>query len=114
QKMRDGPTQFSGRIDLNRSALVHERVGQGRELLHVGTKYDRFAGQDRFGWILAASREQTFPDEGNCGHAVPIAQLTGGIDNQTIKKWIRNRQLTSKRNTEFHSFQVALNFSSPF
>src|SRR3979411_888234 len=80
----------------------------------MGTKYHRFAGQDRFGWILPATRQQTFPDEGKCRHAIPIVQFTGGIDKQTIEKWIGNWRLTSKRDMESDSFQVSANFGGPF
>src|ERR1700736_2812700 len=80
----------------------------------MGTKYNRFAGQDRFGRILPTPREQTFPDEGKCRHAIPIVQFTGRIDKQTIEKWIGNWRLTSKRDMESDSFQLATNFGGPF
>src|ERR1700736_194407 len=80
----------------------------------MGTKYNRFAGQDRFGRILPALREQTFPDEGKCRHAIPIVQFTGRIDKQTIEKWIGSWRLTSKRDMKSDSFQLATNFGGPF
>src|SRR6266481_2128759 len=57
QEIRHGPPQFGRRVDLNRSPTGQQCVCQRREIFHMGTKYNRFPGQDRLSRILPASCE---------------------------------------------------------
>ena len=62
-----------------------------------GPKIDWLAGGDGFGRILSAMGSQTLANENDGGLIVPVAQFTGGIDQQGVRiaalelSWARTR-----------------------
>jgi hypothetical protein len=54
------------------------------KVFHVRPKHHRFTGINRFNRVLSSVRGETFPNKDYCGGAVPIAEFSGGIENQAI------------------------------
>jgi len=113
QKIGHGATQVGCGAHLISSAMCHKRIRQDGEVLHVRAKQNRFPRENCLGRILPPAREQAFSDEGESGHAVPIAQFTGGIENQTFEERIGNRRLTSQGHLKTAFLQHAQDFGGP-
>ena len=70
--------------NLDRAFLQYQRLRQCREVLHVRTKHDRFARDNRLHGILPAVRSQAFPHEHNRGDSIPAMKVTCCIENNAI------------------------------
>ena len=71
--------------NLDRAFLQYQRLRQCREILHVRTKHDWFARDNRLHGILPAVRGQAFPHEHNRGDSIPAMKITCCIENNAIR-----------------------------
>ena len=82
-----GDCHFKG-IDianLDRAFLQDECFRKCREVFHVRSKHDWFAGHNRLHRILTALRGQAFPNEYNGGDTIPELKFAGCIEKDTIR-----------------------------
>src|SRR6202030_469740 len=64
--------------------VCDERLGERGKIFHVRTEENGFAGQDRLDRVLSAVRGETLPDKHNRGDGVPMLELAGGIEEETV------------------------------
>jgi len=84
KQLRNSALERLAIANLDCTVVRHQRLSEHGEVLHVRTKYDRFARKDRFHRILPAVSREAFPDEHDSRDVVPPLKFTGRIQKQAI------------------------------
>src|SRR5438552_18422492 len=78
--------QFLDTLDAKGTAVLHQFLGQPREILHVRSENHGLASDDWFNRILAPTGGETFADENHRRDRVPITQFPCGMEKKTVKR----------------------------
>src|SRR5436190_5105345 len=85
QKLDDRSFERISVAHLDRAVFRYKSFSKHGEVFHVRAKHNRFAGQNRFHWVLSTLRSEAFPNENNSSNIVPSLKVAGRIEYQAIR-----------------------------
>ena len=84
QQLHERRLELGGRADLDRAAVVDERPGDVREVVHVRPEHDRLAEHRGLEDVVPSRIDQAAADEDHGGHLIHLRQLADRVEHHDV------------------------------